>query len=74
MSKSYTLPKAVVNALEDMILSPQKIGWAEVEHGPCVNAYQDLRGRTRLDIVGAGLFYAELTVGQAKQVATLLFS
>lgn len=73
MSKSYTLPKAVRNALEDMSLSPENIGWAEVAGGPCVNAYHDLRGRTRLDIIGAGLFYAELTVGQAERLASFLF-
>ena len=74
MSKSYTLPKAVSNALEDMSLSAEKIGWAEVEHGPCVNAYQDLKGRIRIDIVARTYQYTELTVGKAKKLATFLFT
>lgn len=74
MSKSYTLPKAVSNALEEMALSPQNIGWAEVEHGPCVNAYHDLKGRTRIDIVAQAYQYTELTVGKAKKLANFLFN
>jgi len=74
MSKSYTLPKAVSNALEDMTLSPQNMGWAEVEHGPCVNAYHDLKGRIRVDIVDTYYQHLQLTVGQAKKLATLLFA
>ncbi len=66
MSNSYTVPVAIIRAHEESILSPDNMGTCVVHGGPCVNVYHDLRGRVKLDIIGAGLFYVNVSLEYAK--------
>lgn len=74
MSNSYTLPVAIKKAHEECVLSPENMGTCVVHGGPCVNAYHDLQGNVKLDIIGAGLFFVNVSLGQAQELTGFLFS
>lgn len=73
MTKAYTLQRAVKEAKLEADLCPSKMGMRQVAGGPSVNAYRDMTGRLRLDIIGAGLMFPEITYSQALRLAEVLF-
>lgn len=69
MSKSYTARQAIINAVDEMYSSAERLGTCEVIHGPMFAAYEDSSGATRLDILFKGAVRCNLTLSQAHSYA-----
>lgn len=65
MSRSYTARQAIINAVDEMYSSAERLGTCEVISGPMFTAYENQSGATRLDIIFKGAVRCNLTVSQA---------